>query len=404
MKFHYKAYDKNNKLVEADLEADDQTKAQVFLSQQGLEVLSVQELSSKAVAKKSSSVAFGFVTLDQKMLFTKHLSLMLKSGMPVNEAISTLEKENKGYFRTVLRKILKSIEGGNHLTDSLASFPRVFDGFYLNMVKIGEESGTLEQSLINLADHLKKSHDLRSKIQAAMLYPMIVLTAMIGLGFTLSIFVLPKLVGLFSSLGSTLPWSTRVLIWTSTFMSRNWAAVIVWAIVLIVGILVIRNLRLVKRVFHALALYTPVIAKFSHTLNMASIARSIGLLLASGITLDKALEIVGRNIYNVYYQDDVLYFLEQIKRGESLGEVMTHRSQRFPIIASRMIKVGEQSGNLAETFEYLANFYEDELDNLSKNLSGVLEPILLIVIGAVVGFVAFSVITPIYDFTANVGR
>ncbi len=137
---------------------------------------------------------------------------------------------------------------------------------------------------------------------------------------------------------------------------------------------------------------------------MASIARSMGLLLSSGITLDKALEIVGRNIYNVYYQDDVLYFLEQVKRGESLGEVMKNKSQRFPVIASRMIKVGEQSGNLAETFEYLANFYEDELDNLSKNLSGVLEPILLIVIGTVVGFVAFSVITPIYDFTASVGR
>lgn len=404
MKFRYKAYDKNNKLVEADLEADNQTKAQVFLSQQGLEVLSLQEISTKPTIKSGTPLTFGFVTLDQKMLFTKHLSLMLKSGMPVNEAVSTLEKENKGYFRTVLRKILKSIEGGNHLTDSLAPFPRVFDGFYLNMVKIGEESGTLEQSLINLADHLKKSHDLRSKIQAAMLYPLIVLTAMLGLGFTLSIFVLPKLVGLFSSLGNTLPWSTRVLIWTSAFVGRNWFAIILWVIAILITIAIIRNLRPVKRIFHAIALFTPIIAKFSHTLNMASIARSVGLLLSSGITLDKALEIVGKNIFNVYYQDDVLYFLEQVKRGESLGEVMTNRSQRFPVIASRMIKVGEQSGNLAETFEYLANFYEDELDNLSKNLSGVLEPILLIVIGAVVGFVAFSVITPIYDFTASVGK
>ncbi|MFH0873657.1 MAG: type II secretion system F family protein [Candidatus Komeilibacteria bacterium] len=403
MNFHYKAYDKNNKLVEADLQAADQTQAQVFLTQQGLEVLSLQEVIVKPVVRSAGGWNFGLVSLDQKMLFTKHLSLMLKSGMPVNEAIATLVKDNKGHFRWVLRKILSSIEGGNHLTDSLALFPQVFDGFYLNMVKIGEESGTLERSLVNLADHLKKTHDLRNKIQAALLYPIIILTAMTGLGFSLSIFVLPKLAGLFSSLGSELPWSTRALITTSQFISNHWQSIIAWFVCALIAIFILRRLRPVKRIFHAIALHSPIVAKFSRTMNVASFSRSVGLLLTSGITLDKALEIVGGNIYNVYYQDDINFFLEQVKRGESMGEVMKSRTSRFPLIVSHMIKVGEQSGNLAETFDYLANFYEDDLDNISKNLSGVLEPILLIVMGAAVGFIAFSVITPIYDFTTSVG-
>jgi type II secretory pathway component PulF len=372
--------------------------------EQGFEVLSMESIKEEKKKKNFVlSSQFGTVSLEQKMLFIKHLSLMIKSGMPINEAMTILVSENKGLFKKILQNILSSIEGGNHLTDSLAQYPRVFDKFFVSMVQIGEESGSLEQSLVNLAIHLRKSHELRGKIQGALLYPTIVVTAMVGLGMTLAVFVLPKLTTLFASLGSDLPWSTKVLLAVSNFMTHYWYLSLIYLIVGIVVILIARRVMPTKLFFHYCALHVPLVHRFGLVMNLSGFARAMSLLLQSGVTVDKALEIVGGNMSNLFYQYDVAFFLQQVKKGESLGETMKQRSKRFPGIVSKMIKVGEQSGNLADTFAYLADYYEDDLDGLSRNLSSILEPVLLVVIGIVVAFVAMSVISPIYNFTSNVG-
>ncbi len=404
MKFSYKVYDRNNTLQVGELEAANSKQAQVFLVEQGYEVLSIDSIKEE---KKKKTVAFssqfGTVALEQKMLFIKHLSLMIKSGMPINEAISILVSENKGLFKKVLQHILSSIEGGNHFTDSLAQYPRIFDKFFISMVQIGEESGSLEQSLVNLALHLRKAHELRSKIQAALLYPSIVVTAMFGLGLTLTIFVLPKLSTLFVSLGSDLPWSTKVLLGVSAYLTHYWFLSLIYLGITFLVVMVARQVMPTKLFFHFCALHVPLIHHFSQVINLAGFARSMSLLLQSGVTVDKALEIVRGNMSNLYYQRDIDFFLQQVKKGESLGESMKLRSSRFPSIVSKMIKVGEQSGNLAETFAYLADYYEEDLDGLSRNLSSILEPVLLVFIGIIVAFIAMSVISPIYNFTSNVG-
>ncbi len=404
MKFKYKVYDRNNTLQIGELEAASSKQAQVFLAEQGYEVLSMESI--KEVKKKKElifSSSFGSVSLEQKMLFIKHLSLMIKSGMPINEAIAILVTEHKGLFKRILQHILASIEGGNHLTDSLAKYPRIFDKFFISMVQIGEESGSLEQSLVNLALHLRKSHELKSKIQGALLYPIIVVTAMLGLGLTLAIFVLPKLTTLFASLGSELPFSTKVLLGMSYFLTHYWYFSLITVIALAVVILVTRQIMPTKMFYHWCALRVPLIHRFSQVINLSSFCRAMSLLLQSGITVDKALEIVQSNLSNLYYQRDVAFFLQQVKKGESLGESMKQTPKRFPGLVSKMIKVGEQSGNLAETFAYLADYYEEDLDSLSRNLSSILEPVLLVFIGIIVAFIAMAVISPIYNFTSNVG-
>jgi type IV pilus assembly protein PilC len=405
MKFKYKVYDRNNTLQIGELEADSSKQAQVFLAEQGYEVLSLESI--KEVKKKRDlefSSYFGSVSLEQKMLFIKHLSLMIKSGMPINEAITILVSEHKGLFKRILQHILASIEGGNNLTDSLAKYPRIFDKFFISMVQIGEESGSLEQSLVNLALHLRKTHELRSKIQSALLYPTIVVSAMFGLGITLAIFVLPKLTTLFASLGSDLPLTTKMLLATSNFLTHYWYVSMLSAIIFVVVILITRQVMPTKLFFHWAALHVPLIHRFGLVLNLSSMCRAMSLLLQSGVTVDKALEIVQGNLSNIFYRRDVSYFLQQIKKGESLGESMKHSPKRFPGLVSKMIKVGEQSGNLAETFAYLADYYEEDLDSLSRNLSSILEPVLLVFIGIIVAFVAMAVISPIYNFTSNVGN
>ena len=397
MKFKYTGV-KNKKTFKGRIEASDKQAAQPALAQQGIQSKHIEAV----VARSGVSIVFGNVSLQQKMLFAKHLALLIKSGMPVNEAIQILAEDSKGALKGILKKVLKSVEGGNHLTASLGMYPRVFDAFFISMVQVGEESGTLEQSMENLASHLRKNNELRNKIKSALVYPAIVLMAIVGLGFTLSIFVLPRLIGLFASLKTELPVSTKFLIWFSNFFAGNWKQVLIaFVIVVIVGT-VVRKTSPVRLVTHWLLLRLPITRSFSQTVNIASMARAMSLLLASGITLDKAMEIVMANMSNIYYRRSIMVVLQRVKAGESVGDTLSKQKYFFPHIVAKMVRVAEESGNLSETYEYLADYYEAILDDKSKNLSSTIEPILLIVIGAIVAFVASSIITPIYNFTASV--
>jgi len=329
--------------------------------------------------------------------------LMVKSGLPINEAINILGSDAKGRLKFILKKVLIMVESGSHLADSLGKFPHVFNNFFTSMVSVGEASGTLEQSLANLADHLKKSNELRSKIRAALLYPTIVMTAIVGLGFTLAVFVLPKLTGFFSSLGTELPLSTRILLNISNYFQHYWAITLVAVIAVVLFFIVGKFFKPTRLVLHWLYQKIPVAKNFSTKANLASFCRSMALLLDSGMTLDVSLDIAKGNVSNIFYALDIEKILTAIKKGEALGVTMSKYEKHFPVIVSRMITVGEKSGTLGETFAYLAIFYEDEVDNMSKNLSSVIEPILLVIIGGAVAFIAMSIITPIYDLTSSVG-
>ena len=404
MKFKYKAFDKNNQVVEGELEADDRNKASLFLADKELEVLELKVQEVKRQSLFGSSFSLGSVTLQQKLLFAKHLSLMIKAAMPINESIAVLADEASGRFKFILKKVLQSIEAGNHLADSLAKFPRVFSGFFVSLVEIGEQSGTLEQSLINLAEHLRKNSELLSKIRGALIYPTIILTAVTGLTFTITVYVLPKLSGFFSSLKTELPWSTKLLVAVSGFMIGHWRAVLLAMLAMVFALLIARLWRPTRWAMHWTYFHIPIVRRFTMKSNLASFCRSMGLMLNSGMTLDRALEIAGQNARNLHYTHEIALLLAKIKKGQTLGQAMHDRSHRFPVISSSMITVGEKSGNLAETFSFLASFYEEEIDNMSKNLSTILEPALLVFIGGVVAFVVMSIITPIYSLTSNVGR
>lgn len=335
-----------------------------------------------------------------KLLFAKHLSTMIKAGLSLREGVATIQEQiSSKKFKKVLDDVIKQLDNGQSLADSLARHPRVFSELFINMVKIGEASGTLEENLGHLALQLEKSYDLRRKVKAAMIYPVLVLVSTFGLGGALALFVLPKLVPLFKSFDIKLPMSTRILLWiTETF--QNYGFYVILFLCFLVGVLVfLSRLGSVKSNSHKLILKVPVVGKVVRDVNLARFSRTLGTLLKSGISIVEALNITAGTLGNMSYQVQTKAMALKVQRGQEIAAYLKDRPKLFPPTLSHMISVGEKTGNLEDSLLYLAEFYEKEVDSATKNLSVILEPMLLIFIGIIVAFIAVSIITPIYQLT-----
>ncbi len=402
MKFHYQVLDKNKQPFQGEIEAENSKQAHFSLMQQGYDVQSLESVSVKY--HKRSLASLGFVSLKDKMLFVKHLSLMIKSGMVLDESIEALYEQARGRMKLILRRLLELVRKGSELSDGLRMFPYTFNEFFVNMVKIGEQSGSLERNLINLSVKLKKDHDLRSKVQSAMMYPAIVVIALGGLGITLSIFILPKFLQLFKSLNVALPLVTKIFIIVATFSQTYWYVVMVIVVSLFAGLIIANKLPKTKRLIHWMVFHLPISSQFSKASNLANFNRSMALMLQGGLTIDESLDIMTRALSNALYQDRVAAMLAEVRKGTALSVTLQRYPHFFPSLVTKMINVGELSGNLSETFDYLAEFYEDELDAYSKNLSTILEPVLLLVIGLLVAFMALSIILPIGNIIGGINK
>lgn len=364
-------------------------------------------MANKKEDKKSIlnfNISIGRVSLVQKAIFARNLSLMLKSGLTLTEAIEITHQQATGKLKKVLVGVFSSIKSGQSLADSFNRYPRVFSNMFIDVTRAGELSGNLEGNLSNIADHLEKEKDLISKIRGAIFYPVMVFIAAFGLGLAMAFFVLPKITPLFEGLKTELPITTRALIWISG-MIRDHGTILLVSLIGIVIILI----WLVRRKFsqpftHWLLLNIPLIKKIVCYTNLARFCRILSTLLKSGLNIDEAMEITKKTLGNIYYQRSLNYVSRQVSRGNKLASSLERSPKLYPLLTTRMIRVGEKSGNLDETLSYLADFYDTEVNNLTKSLSTIIEPILLIVIGLAVAFLALSIITPIYQITGNVRR
>jgi type IV pilus assembly protein PilC len=349
---------------------------------------------------------FGKVSSQDVLAFTKHISLMLKSGIALPESIEILEKQTTHpSFRKMLNSIHKEIANGQPLHNALASFPHVFDSFYINLIKVAEESGSLEKNLDYLALHLKKQHEFTNKIRGALLYPSIVLGVAFVAAVGLSIFVLPKLIDLFNSLDVELPLSTTILLFFAHIMRDYGIGIFIGLLLAVIFLRFLISTRTVKPYWHMFLLSFPLLGGFMQNIQLASLFRNLGTMLHAGLPIATALDAQIATSTNYVYK----HMLEQMKtgigNGKSIGDVLSQKNTTYmPLVAIRMIGVGEKTGKLDETFAYLGDYFEDEIDDTSKNLSTVLEPIILIVVGLFVAFIAISIIGPIYQFTGSVNR
>ncbi len=367
-----------------------------------------KQKSKKQTKEKKSlfqmEISIFGVSLSQKVLLAKHLSIMLKSGLPLPEALKIIRDQSSGKLKKVLTGVLSSVKAGRSLSESFSYYPRTFSGLFINVVKSGEVSGNLEKNLANIAEQLERERKLKSKIKGAMFYPIVVSVVAFGLGMALAFFVLPKITPLFEGLQMDLPITTKFLIWFSHLI-RDYGGWLLSGILGFVFLLVwLARQRFSRPVTHWLLLKIPLIKKISSDTNLARFCRTLAMLLKSGLNIDEALEVSKDSLNNYYFRKSLSKVSSHVSRGSKISGSLSDFKDLYPAIVIQMIKVGEESGRLEETLFYLGDFYNGEVDNATKSLSTVIEPALLIVIGAVVAFLALSIITPIYEITGNIRR
>ncbi|MFH1089113.1 MAG: type II secretion system F family protein [Candidatus Uhrbacteria bacterium] len=350
----------------------------------------------------SWEINFGGFSLTQKALLAKNIAVMIKSGLTISDALDITADSMSGRFKMIIRHIQKSIEAGSTLSDSLKEYPKIFPPLFIGAVYAGESSGSLAENLENVAEQLRKEKELAAKIKGAMLYPIIVLIAAFGLGLAISFFILPQITPLFEGLKVELPITTRGLMWFSRLVI-NHGVVLLGGIVITFGVLgyVIKQ-KFSHPVTHWLLLNIPVIKPLVRNANVARFCRTLGTLLKSGLTINEAIVISSSTSGNFYFQRALTEISNRLVSGTPLSEHLSRYEKLFFKLVTRMIHVGEESGQLEDTLYYLAGFFEEEVDNDAKTMSTAIEPILLICIGLVVGFLAISIITPIYSITGNI--
>lgn len=355
----------------------------------------------KSMEWLNQSIALGTPLIDLVML-TKHLSVMLDAGMTVPEALDTIVDQANGGLKRVLSRVARRVDGGSTFGDALALEPRTFSNIFVSAAVIGESSGTLSENLRRLAIQMEKDLHLRRQIQAAALYPTIILSAAAVLGLGIATFVLPQVVEVFQSLNTDLPFTTRILIWVAEIFDAAGIWISLGFVAIVLMLVVIFRQPFVRPFTHRAMLSIPALKTFVHDINRARFCRTVGTLLESGTPITEALHIGTNVMSNVVYKKAVQQIESEVGSGEKLSVIIKSHEHLFSKMIVRMVAVGDQSGSLGKTLSYLATYYEDRVEAMSKNLSSIIEPVLLIIIGLIVGLIAISIITPIYSITSSI--
>lgn len=403
MKYNYVVFDAKKKIQKGVIDAPTLRDATKLLINQGWYIKKISPFGPLSL-----NLSFGSgASLVDKVLFTKHLSTMIKSGISLTESLEVIaEQTGSKKFREIIEKMSEKIKAGQSLSTSMTAFPKVFDPMIVNIVNIGESSGTLEENLQYLAESLEDRMDLKRNIKSATLYPGIVLSATFVLCIVLAYFVLPTIGKLFKSFSFKLPLPTRILMGASDIMEKHGVIIIVGIVIFIFAFITLIKQKFFKPYWHRFLLSFPVVGKVIKNYNLVLVSRTLGMLLKSGLPIDQGMKIISQTTSNVIYSRSLVKAQAQIEKGKKLSDVLANlpqskRNPLFPLLVVKMISVGERTGKLDESLLYLAEFYQKEVDNDAKNLAVALEPVLLIFIALVVGFIAVSVIMPIYQITGQ---
>jgi type IV pilus assembly protein PilC len=340
---------------------------------------------------------FSGVSLKDKMMFSRHLGVMLSSGLSVPRALDVIASQTKSKnFKDILFKVGEDVKTGNTLGDSLAK-AKALDELSINMIRVGEMSGNLEEVLSLLADQLEKEHTLISKVRGAMYYPGVIFTVMIGIGIAMMTFVVPQLTAIFDDVQASIPASTMLIINTSNFMAGHKLIVLFSIIFVVFFIIIFFKTKAGKKTSALLFLSVPVIKNITVKVNNARFARIYGSLIKSGVPVVESLKIISETLTNRYYQEAFKKIGEEVQKGKPLHGELTVFPKLFPVLMVQMMEVGEETGKTVDVLGDLARFYEEEIDQVTKNLSSIIEPVLMVIIGVAVGFFAISMLMPMYS-------
>lgn len=399
--FDYKAKDLSGNTVTGIVEAPSEAVAQDVLKERDLVVLALGE--RKRLRLFQSSLGFlQRVPRRDIALFARQLAVMISATVPIVQALRILTKQTDNvHFKIIISEVADEVDGGAKLSATLARYPNLFSDFFIHMVRAGETTGKLDETLNYLADQEEKDYDLNSKIKGALTYPMFILGALIIVGVLMMIFVIPRLSGILTESGQELPAMTKLLIGTSSFLQHFW-----WVIVLLLiggyfGYRFFSRTPEGKRRLDRFKMQLPVFGNIFQHIYLVRFARSLSTLVASGIPITQALSIVADVVGNSVYRDLTLKTIDQIEGGNSISTVFS-QSKDIPVMLSQMLTVGEQTGKLDMILDRLSSFYARELENLVQNLVSLIEPLILLVMGAAVALLVVAILMPLYNLSSAI--
>lgn len=383
------------------LEAKDIHQLSQKLREQGFVLVKARSETQKKGFKISLPV--GKVPITEKMFFIRNLQVMTNAGLSLPRAIGSLSKQVKNEkFKKALVHIREEITKGRPLSSALGDHPDIFPELFQSMISVGEESGTLNKVLQTLSLQMEKEHTLKSKIQGALAYPTIIILAMLGVGALMLVTVIPQLAETFIELEIELPPATQMIIGFANFLIDSWYLAVGLLLFFIILAPQLMKQEDVKKIVDKIILKIPVLSKIIKEMNAAYMLRTLSSLIAAGTSLPRSLEITSGTLDNFYFKKSMIEAAKKVRKGEKLSDALEPYRNVYPLIVIQMISVGEETGETSGILSKLADFFEEEVANTTKNLTSIIEPIIMLMIGGAIGFFAVSMIQPMYSMLGSV--
>lgn len=403
MRFAYTAKKNDGTTYSAVFECESKSELFKEITKNNATLVKYEEKVGKTfgITEKLNSI-FNKVKATDKIVFARNLGNMLEAGLSFTRALAVMEKQtNNQKLKSVFQSITTDISSGKTFHEALQKFPKVFPTIFVSMIKAGEESGNLSESLKTVADQMEKTFMLQKKVKGAMVYPGVIITVMLIIGVILMVFVVPKLTKTFKDVKTELPNSTKFVIWISDTLSSHLFLFIGIISVMIFGLITLAKSTKGRKMFDWLSIRLPVIGRIIVESNSAKTARTLSSLVGSGVNLIQSVEITRDVIQNSYYKKVLDDTILAVEKGKSLTTAIEQNQKLYPIFVTEMISVGEETGKLSHMLQGTATFYENEVEQKTKDLSTIIEPMLMVFVGAAVGFFAIAMITPMYSVMNN---
>lgn len=401
MHFTYYAKKISGEEIKGVMEAKDRFDLAKIIKQQGYMLISCREGNAKKKFFQTPSV-FSGISVSDKIFFSRNLSVMISAGVSIARGLEILGRQTKNKkFKDIFNNLIENIKKGGSLSEGMKQYPRVFSSLFTAMAKVGEETGKLSESLTLISEQLEKDNAIRKKVKGAMMYPAIIVTVMIIIGILMLVYVVPTLVSTFEELGVELPMSTQIIIALSKFFIEHTILFLVSVIAIVMAFIFLARSPRGKNALGNILLRAPLFSPLVKKINSARTSRTLASLISAGVDVLEALAITKDVVQNHRFKAVLEQARSDIQKGIPMSESFKKADNLYPILVGEMMAVGEETGKLTDMLMRLAAFYEDEVTETTKNLSTIIEPVLMVIIGAVVGFFAVSMIKPMYSMVSG---
>lgn len=401
MRFNFKAKDKKGRLVAGLVEANDEKHAASLVREKELILLSLSPQR-----KDNLSVIINKfknrIKEDDVSTFTRQLATMVNAGLPITEFLLILKNQARGAaLKEMLSQILADVQEGQSLSSAIGKYPNVFSPTYIALLKAGEAGGVLDNVLSRLSDNMEKQVEFKGKVKGALIYPVIVVIGMVLVAAIMMIFVIPKMLSLYSEFGAELPGPTKILMSVSGFFAKFWWLMLIIIAFLINFLITYRKTKTGRRKIDELILKIPIFGDLQRQVALTELTRTLSLLVGAGVSILEALGILSQISGNAVIGDALEDSAKQVEKGFPLAYAFSKHPEAFPYILSQMVAVGEETGKMSEVLAKVSHVFEVESDQKVKALTSAIEPIVMVVLGVGVGFLVIAVILPIYNLTSQ---